>query len=321
MRILFAGTPEIAVPSLEALCKSPHIEVAGVLTNPDRPVGRGQHLEPTPVKKKALELGLRVFQPEKIDGDFFDQIRFLRPQLLVVFAYGKIFTESFLTLFLRGGVNIHPSLLPQWRGSSPISAAILSRQKETGLTIQTLHRRMDCGDILYQEKLLLSGRETTQQLSTLFSTIAAEAIVPVVENFDEVYENRQPQEEEVATYCQKIGKEEGLIDWNSSVEEIDALIRAYIPWPKAYTIFNHIELYFLEAAPFPKSSLPVSLLEREVEAQPGEVFGFLKKVGFLIKTGDGILSVSVLQLKARKALEAAAFKNGSPEIIGTRLGS
>ena len=321
MKIFFAGTPAIAVATLEALNASPNIEIAGVLTNPDRPAGRGRHPEPTPVKAKALDLKLRVYQPESLDEDFFDVIRFCRPQLLVVFAYGKIFSRDFLSLFPNGGINIHPSLLPRWRGPSPITAALLTRDTQTGLSVQTVDRRMDCGDILYSEKVFLGGRETTESLSVLFSSMAAEAAVCVVENFEEFYRNRTPQDESKATYCRKIRKEDGVIDWTLPAADIDACVRAYYPQPKARSYFNGIELYFLRCDVFDPARLPLSLLETAAEAVPGEIFAYLKPAGFLVKTGGGILSVSELQLKSRKALDAASFKNGSPEIIGARLGS
>lgn len=321
MRIFFAGTPEIAVPSLEALVRFPDVKVVGVLTNPDRPVGRGNRIELSPVKRKALEIGLRVYQPEKLDEGFFDVIRFLQPDLLVVFAYGKIFSSDFLTLFPRGGINIHPSLLPRWRGPSPIQAAILNRDRETGFSIQLLSQKMDSGDILYQETVLLGGRETTETMTDLFAGLCGEALISVVARFDEYMKTRTPQDEEYATYCKKLCKEDGLIDWNRSAAEIDALVRACVPWPKAYTFFNDIELFLITVSVFDKMRLPFSLVSLAEQVVPGTVFGFLKRDGFLVKTGDGILSVSVLQLKSRKALDAASFKNGLPEIVGTCLGS
>lgn len=321
MKILFAGTPEIAVPSLEALIQSSEAEVVAVLTNPDRPVGRGHQIEASPVKRKALEAGLRVYQPEKPDESFFDVIRFLRPDLLVVFAYGKIFSADFLSLFPKGGINIHPSLLPRWRGPSPIQAAILNRDRETGFTIQLLARKMDCGDILYRETVLLGGKETTETLTSLFSQLCAEAVVSVVSRFDEYMATRQKQDDREATYCKKLDKEDGLIDWGRSAVEIDALVRACTPRPKAYTFLNDIELFPITVSVFDKMKLPFSLVEAADRALPGTVFGFLKQDGFLVKTGDGILSVSVLQLKSRKALDAASFKNGAPDFLGTCLGS
>lgn len=321
MKILFAGTPEIAVPTLEALLRSPDVEIVGVLTNPDRPVGRGNRVESSPVKRKALEVGLRVYQPEKLDETFFDVIRFLLPELLVVFAYGKIFSSHFLALFPKGGINIHPSLLPRWRGPSPIQASILNRDRETGFSIQLLAEKMDAGDILYRETILPSGKETSETMSRLFSQLCADATAEVVSHFDKFLENRTPQDESCATYCKKLRKEDGLIDWNASAVEIDAQVRACVPWPKAYTFFNDIELFLLEVAVFDSARLPLSLVEAASQAVGGAVFGFLKNDGFLVKTGDGILSVSVLQLKARKVLDASSFKNGSPEIIGSRLGS
>lgn len=321
MKILFAGTPEIAVPSLDALIRSPDAEIVGVLTNPDRPVGRGNRIESSPVKRKALESGLHVYQPEKPDEKFFDVIRFLRPDLLVVFAYGKIFSSDFLALFPKGGINIHPSLLPRWRGPSPIQAAILNRDRETGFSIQLLADKMDSGDILYRETVLLGGKETTETLSCLFAGLCAEAVASVISRFDDYMQLRTPQDDRNATYCKKLCREDGLIDWTRSAVEIDALVRACTPWPKAYTFLNDIELFPITVSVFDKMRLPFSLIEIAEQAPPGTVFGFLKQDGFLVKTGDGILSVSVLQLKSRKALDAASFKNGLPEFIGTCLAS
>ena len=282
-----------------------------------------------PVVGKAERMGIKsfVFSPKsyaskaEYEEEIVRRMDAEKVELVCLAGYMRILSDVLLKAYEGRIINIHPSLLPRWRGPSPITAALLARDTQTGLSVQTVDRRMDCGDILYSEKVFLGGRETTESLSVLFSSMAAEAAVCVVENFEEFYRNRTPQDESAATYCRKIRKEDGVIDWTLPAADIDACVRAYYPQPKARSYFNGIELYFLRCDVFDPARLPLSLLETAAEAVPGEIFAYLKPAGFLVKTGGGILSVSELQLKSRKALDAASFKNGSPEIIGARLGS
>jgi len=232
MRVLFAGTPSLAVPSLRAIARF----TVGVLTSPDQPSGRGRASAPSPVKEAALSLGLKLFQPARLDAAFIEEVRALAPDLLVVAAYGKIFRQAFLQVFPLGGINFHPSLLPRFRGPSPVSAVILAGDPETGVTVQRIALKFDTGDILAQERYPLTGDETT---TTLGGALAARG-AGLVESIIARYEAGSPptpipQREEDASYCHPLRKEEGLVDWGEPAVQIERKVRAYDPWPRAST--------------------------------------------------------------------------------------
>ena len=311
MKLLFAGTPEIAVPTLVALADC-H-EICGVLTNPDRPSGRGRKTEYSPVKEKALELGLKVFQPERLNGEFRDVIRELKPDLLAVVAFSKIFGPKFMELFPLGGINLHPSLLPKYRGPSPIQAAILNGDDVTGITVQKLAQKMDAGDILLQKEIALDGTETAGILTERCSELGAPMMLEAVEAIEHGTADPVPQMHENATYCSLIGKTDGLIDWNLSAEEICRRVRGYNPWPAAYTTFGGTKLTVWDAKPFDSS-------DGKPNPKSGTVTGMDKKVGILIQTGNGVLSISRLQLQAKKAMDHVSFLNGVHDFIGSTLG-
>ena len=276
MRILFAGSPAIAVPSLRALSKMEQegrgVVLAGLLTNPDRARRHG-HDEPTDVSAAASALDrargesglapIPQLKPEKLDERARQEVAALAPDILVSFAYGRIFGPRFLALFPGGTVNIHPSLLPKYRGAAPILAAILAREKETGICIQKLALEMDAGDILVSEQFELSGRETTASLSETVSEKAAALLEELLADFGPVFAAARPQEGE-ASYCGQIKKEEGIIDWDKSAVEIDARIRAYTPWPLSFTNVGQDTLFILEARPLDPSAQA---------APPGTVLG------------------------------------------------
>jgi methionyl-tRNA formyltransferase len=326
MRVVFAGSPEIAVPSLEVLVAeqiaSRNIEVVGVLTNPDSRKGRKGSLEPTEVGVAAVRLQDKfrdndlepfvILKPEKLDASVRELVANLKPDILVSFAYGKIFGPKFLGLFPRGGINIHPSLLPKYRGATPIPAAILNRDRETGITIQTLALQMDAGDILFQDRIELSGRETTESLSRWAAQRGAELLLPVLRGIAEGTLQGQPQDESKATYCSIISRDDGWISWSASALEIDAKIRAYTPWPLCATKHAGQVLYILKA-------FPISNPELCTTALPGTVLGIDKKAGILIQTGEGMLAVQQLQYATRKALDWATFLNGAKQFIGSKL--
>ncbi|AEJ20444.1 methionyl-tRNA formyltransferase [Gracilinema caldarium] len=332
MRIVFAGSPEIAVPSLEALIAeqiaSGEIKVVGVLTNPDSRKGRKGPLEPTEVgaaatrlqdmlREKSLQSFL-ILKPEKLDASVRDQIANLKPDILVSFAYGKIFGPKFLSLFPKGGINIHPSLLPKYRGATPIPAAILNRDRETGITIQTLALQMDSGDILIQDHIELSGRETTESLSRWAAQRGAELLPPVLRGIAEGTIQSTPQDEAKATYCSIISKEDGWISWSASALEIDAKIRAYTPWPLCATKHAGQVLYILEAFPLCNPDTCTTRFFSKQEP-PGTVLGIDKKAGILIQTGKGLLVVQRLQYATKKALDWVNFLNGAKQFIGSKL--
>ncbi|MDR0402236.1 MAG: methionyl-tRNA formyltransferase [Treponema sp.] len=367
-RILFAGSPAIALPSLEALMRgsadtpdsaetrpaappSGAWTLAGVLTNPDKPRGRSGRAEPTAVAAAAerysafsVENGLpplAVLKPETLKAEAREAAAALSPDLLVSFAYGRIFGPKFLSIFPLGGINIHPSLLPAYRGASPVQEAILRRDGKTGICIQKIALETDTGNILASREIPLSGRETAASLGELAGKEAALLLSETLRGLLEAvsrgdgFPDGTPQEG-TPSYCSLIGKDSGIIDWNKSAVEIDAMIRAYTPWPLARTSHNGQVLLILEAAPFrgdaPREDAPggeapgVSRAgnggpSSAAETAAGRVLGTDKKNGILIQTGGGILAVTRLQYQARKALPWQAFLNGARNFIGARLDS
>ncbi len=309
MRILFAGTPDIAVPSLRTLAE--HHDVVAVLTNPDRTKGRGRKVMASPVKEAALELGLPILQPHKLDQEFRDSVGELKPELLVCIAYGKIFRQAFLDLFPRGGINLHPSRLPDLRGPSPLNSIILRGDRETAITVQTLALEMDSGDILLQEPLELRDRETAETLTEKVAAAGAEYLLKVVDDMEKGRLLPCPQDHSKATFCSLIGKNDGRINWSEPAEKLDRLIRAYTPWPHGFTSWNGQRLNILEAHPAGSS---------EGSESPGTVQGVDKKEGILIQTGEGLLAVTRLQLQSKKPLDFKSFLNGTKDFIGSVLG-
>ena len=313
MKILFAGTPAIALPSLEALSRE--FDVAGVLTAPDKVSGRGKKITPPEVKEKALELELPVLQPETLNREARKEVERLGADLLVVFAYGKIFGPKFLSLFPEGGINMHPSPLPLLRGPSPITAAILGGMEETALTVQRIALEMDAGDIIRQTPYPLKGDETTATLTESVAQDAASEFVKAVKEIEEGVVRAVPQDHSKATYCRIIRKEDGIIDWKAPAGQIEKMVRAYTPWPKTRTTLNGEALVILESS-LPEDTGGYSMDNRE----PGTVLGVDKSRGILIQTGDGILAVRRLQLASRKALDYRSFLNGVKLETGNKLG-
>jgi methionyl-tRNA formyltransferase len=327
MRILFAGSPAIAVPSLEALVRlsreDDRFRIVGMLTNPDTKRGRRGESGPTDVGAAADRLAglgmpeaLPQFKPETLDGPLREAIAAVKADLLVSFAYGRIFGPAFLSLFPLGGINVHPSLLPKYRGATPIPAAILGRETETGVTIQRLAREMDAGDILAQERIPLNGRETTLSLGEVAAKTGAELLIRVLMDrvLDKAPGKRQNNAE--ATYCGLIRSEDGLIDWSGRAADIDARIRAYTPWPLCRTVHGKDTLYILEGQ---AQGAQAGGVPGAGTVPVGTVLGIDKNSGILIQTGDGVLAVRRLQYAAKKALAWRDFLNGARDFIGARL--
>jgi methionyl-tRNA formyltransferase len=319
--MLFAGSPAIAVPSLEALARlcleDGSFRLVGLLTNPDSRRGRGGAAAPTDVSATAgrLRPSPAQLKPERLDAAARESVAALAPDLLVSFAYGRIFGPRFLSIFPLGGINVHPSLLPRHRGATPVPAAILGRDRETGVSVQRLSPEMDTGDILAQERIPLKGRETTLSLGSIAAAMGARLLVSVIRDIalDSAVGTRQNDDE--ATYCSIIGKDDGLIDWSEGVELIDAKIRAYTPWPLCRTKRGGQDLYILEASP----SREASVDSPYNGAAPGTVLGVDGDSGILVQTGNGVLAVSRLQYAAKKALPWRDFLNGARDFVGSRL--
>ncbi len=314
MRILFAGTPAVAVPTLKAVAG--HFEVAAVLTNTDKPGPRGRTAMPSPVKEEALSLGLDVLQFDRLGKEARDTIAPYGCDTLLCFAYGRIFGPKFLSLFSGERLNIHPSLLPALRGPSPIQGTILSGSTVGGISIQRLAAEMDSGDILATVTYDLLGDESTVSLTDRVADLAAPLAVEALRRIEEGRATFTAQSGE-ATYTTLIDASMAWLDFNNSARSLHAQVRAMLPWPKAQTTFGGQRLFItgvygtIEEAgndPVPDG------------APAGTVVRVDKRTGIGIATGDGILWVTSLQLEKRKQLDALSFFNGNRHLLASRLG-
>ena len=303
MRIVFMGTPEFAVPSLRRLCADGH-DVCAVFTQPDKPKNRGMKFIPTPVKAAAMELGLPVYQPESVkDQAVIDQIRALKPELLAVAAYGKLLPEALLTIPSTAAINVHSSLLPKYRGAAPINWAILSGERETGVTIQHLSRELDAGDIVLAKSTPIGETEDAGQLYTRLSELGAEALSEAVTALANGTASRTPQTGDPGPYAAMLTKEMSPVDWTRSAQEIFNQIRGLIPWPAASTdVINRTPIKLWGA----------QVVEKRTDAFPGDVIAAGKQ-GIDIACGDGLtLRILVLQASGGKRMSAADYLLGHP---------
>lgn len=308
LRIVFAGTPEFAVPALDALHAAGHPLVA-VYTQPDRPAGRGQSLSASPVKCRALELGLGVEQPASLkSAEAVTRLRELGADLMVVVAYGLILPQAVLDVPRLGAWNIHASLLPRWRGAAPIQRAILAGDASTGVTIMQMEAGLDTGPMLLVRETPIGPREHAGSLHDRLAALGAEAIVATIEAWHAGRVTPRVQPSEGATYAAKLRKEEALIDWRQPAVAIDAQVRAFNPWPVAETRWDGRQLRVWQAEPDPTTAA----------ALPGTV---LEGAGdrFVVATGAGALRLTQVQLAGRRAMSASEFLNAQM-LAGARLG-
>jgi len=310
LRILFMGTPEFAIAPLERLILE-QFEVVAVYTQPDKPAGRGRTPMPSPVKKVALALKLPVVQPASLkEAGVVAQIADFHPDVIVVAAFGQILPQAVLDIPKYGCINIHPSLLPKFRGASPVAAAILAGDERTGVSFMLMDRGLDSGPILAQEVVAISPQDTTGSLTAKLSRVAAHLLPEVLRRWTRGEITPQPQNEAEATYSPPLSKEEGEIDWNLPAVDLWRRVRAFQPWPGAYTRWRGKRLEIIEAVPLQAQGSPavgqVVALERE-----GAAFG--------VNTGDGILGVAKVQLEGKRAMPAAEFLRGQRQFIGTVL--
>lgn len=309
MRIAFAGTPDFAVPALQALVRSRHA-VVGVLTQPDRPKGRGQQLAASPVKTAALAANIPVAQPETLKTEVGRQVLLdWHPDVLVVVAYGLILPAAALAIPRLGCVNIHASLLPRWRGAAPIQRAIQAGDKESGVTIMQMDVGLDTGPMLLERVTPIDARETGESLHDRLSKLGAEAVLEAIDAIAAGTAKPVDQPKDGATYAAKIKKEEASIDWSKSAVDIDRQVRAFNPWPIAETRWNGQQLRVWEATP----------LDKKTSAAPGTVVA-TSSDGIEVATGEGTLQLTRVQAAGRKAMPAADFLRAHrPE--GAVLGS
>jgi methionyl-tRNA formyltransferase len=310
-KLIFMGTPDFAVPTLQALIDAGH-QVISVVTQPDRPKGRGRKIEAPPAKKLAQAHGIEVFQPEKAsDERFCDIIRKKEPDLLIVVAFGQILKKKLLTIPKWGVINIHASLLPKLRGAAPIQWAILNDENMTGLTVMQMDEGMDTGPILYQEEVAILENETAGQLHDRLALMAGKLMVRSLRRMAENPISYKTQDHGAASYAPKIEKDLCLVNWTLSARKVAALIRGLDPRPGAYTFLHGEELKLFSAA--------VLKEEDGTKLLPGRVSG-RKRDLLIVETGQGRVGIKELQSPGKKRLFADEFIRGFSIPEGTVLG-
>ena len=307
-RVLFYGSPDFAVPTLRALIDSPYRPTA-VVTQPDARAGRGRALRPPPVKELAASYGIPALQPERLrDRAAIAQISSLRPTLQIVAAYGQIIPVEILDLPEQGTLNVHASLLPRWRGASPISAAILHGDEETGVTIMLVDETEDTGDILRQRPTSIDPAEHAGQLSDRLAQLGAGLLMETIPDWLDGKVAPQPQNSSLATRARRVKKQQGRIDWNASAGEIARHVRAYTPWPAATTMLGRSAIRITQA----------SSNEQTASGEPGLIVGAGKTID--VATGEGLLAIERLQRAGKRELRAEEFVRGTRDLVGQRFG-
>jgi methionyl-tRNA formyltransferase len=307
MRVVFLGTPDFGVPSLEALAK--HHETIAVFTQPDRPKGRGGEPAASPVKLAALRLGIPVHQPERIrQPEALGILRQLAPEIMVVTGYGQILPRAVIDIAPRGILNVHASLLPRYRGAAPIQWAIANGEHETGVTIMQINAGLDTGDILSQRKLAILPGETAPELAARLAPLGAELLVETIAEIERGTAVWKKQNDAEATYAPVLKKEDGLIDWRRTAEQIYNRVRGFAPWPGAFTRFRGQQLSIVAARP-----------ATETGGRPGVLEVTNRRL--LAGCGGGtILELLEVQPAGRKRMPAAAFVNGYKISANEKLG-
>ena len=310
MRIVFMGTPDFSVPALKALVEAGH-EVAAVVTQPDRPRGRGKELQMTPVKVQALAYGIPVYQPEKVkDPAFVEILRNLQPEVIVVIAFGQILSRDILDLPPYGCINIHASLLPKYRGAAPIQWAVIDGEKETGVTTMMMDVGLDTGDMLEKTVIPLDPKETGGSLFDKLSQAGGPLILSTLEKLKAGTAVRTPQTDEDSTYAKMLTKSLGQIDWSMEAAAIERLIRGLNPWPSAYT-FVHGKTLKIWDADVLKESSDGAAQGQIIRTDPHSL---------IVAAGEALLSIRELQLEGKKRMDVETFLRGYTIEKGEILG-
>ena len=306
-RIVFMGTPEFAVPSLLALCGE-H-QVTGVVTQPDRPAGRGRILAPSPVKQAALASGVPVFQPRSLRAaEAIEPVAAWQPDVIVVAAFGQILPPPVLALPPHGCLNVHASLLPRYRGAAPIPAAILAGDPNTGVTLIRMDEGMDTGPILAQAELPIGPEDTTGSLTAALAALGARLLAGMLPAWLAGEIEEQPQDADRATYCRPLKKQDGLLDWSAPAAQLDRQVRACHPWPGAHTVWREQTLKVLRARAQPAPA---------GDGQPGQVVALPGGLG--VVTGQGLLELLEVQPAGKRAMAAQEFARGQRGVEQVRL--
>lgn len=310
MKVIFMGTPEFSVGTLEALIKAGH-EVVLAVTQPDKPKGRGGKMQFTPVKESALKHGIPVFQPKKVrEPECIEEMRQYGADIIVVIAFGQILPKEILNMTPYGCVNVHASLLPKYRGAAPIQWAVINGEKVSGVTTMQMDEGLDTGDMLLKTEIRLDEKETGGSLHDKLALAGAELCVRTLKGLEEKTIRPKPQGESSTAYARMLDKKLGSIDWSKDAISIERLVRGLNPWPSAYTGWDGKVMKIWEAQ--------VEEETAESGSVPGTVIS-VEKDGFCVKTGDGVLKILALQIPGKKKTEAEAFLRGYQIAVGTVL--
>ncbi|SFR95590.1 methionyl-tRNA formyltransferase [Anaeromicropila populeti] len=308
MRIVFMGTPEFSVAALVSLVEAGH-QVAGVVTQPDKPKGRGKQMQFPPVKEKAIEYGIPVFQPQRVKEEgFLELLKGLEPELIVVVAFGQMLPQSILELPKYGCINIHASLLPKYRGAAPIQWVIIDGEKETGVTTMMMDVGLDTGDMLMKEVISIDKKETGGSLHDKLSAAGGDLILKTIEKLEAGTLTREKQDDTQSCYAKMLTKTLGKMDFQKPAAELERLIRGLNPWPSAYTTLDGKTLKVWDA----------DVVEKEYQEVPGTVVE-VSGTGIVVATGQGGLELKEIQLEGKKRMTADNFLRGYPVAKGVVL--
>ena len=305
MRIVFIGAGEIGVPTLQALLRSSEHQLTGVVTQPDKPVGRAQQIEPPPIKRALAGTTILILQPKRVkDRQAIEEIRALQPDAIVVMAYGQILPREVLEVPRVACLNLHASLLPRWRGAAPIQAAIAADDPETGITVMYMAEGLDTGDILLQRRIDILPTDTGGSLHDRLALIAPETLLDALQMLAEGDAPRIPQDNALATYAPKLTRDNGKIDWSEPAEIIERTIRAFNPWPGAFTEI---------ASPGVRKLKIFSAAIVDLNGKPGEFLRSEKEL--IVAAGKNALSLNEVQPEGKRRMNAAAFLRGHASIL------
>lgn len=314
MKIVFMGTPDFSAVVLEKL--NSVYPVSAVVTGLDKPVGRGYNLAPSPLKVKAIELGIPVLQYAKVSREGLDDIRALKPDVIVTAAFGQILSDAFLAIPKYAVLNVHASLLPKYRGSSPIQWSIINGDEKTGITIMKTVKAVDAGDVLLEKETEIGKKETAGELFDRLAILGGEAIVEAISLVESGKATFTPQDESKVTHCSMINKGDGLVDFSKSAKEIDCFVRGMTPWPSAYTHIGEKTLKIFDVEKVELSDLQKSNEQFE-NAKCGEVVLADKNHGLIVKVADGFIRLHVIQLEGSKRMDDTQFLLGRKIDVGT----
>ncbi len=306
MKVIFMGTPDFAVPSLEALLQ--HHEVLAVVTQPDKPRGRGKKMAFSAVKERALQSGIDVLQPNKVrESAFIEQLKAYAPELIAVTAFGQILPEEILNMPKYGCINVHGSLLPKYRGAAPLQWAVINGEKQTGITTMYMAKGMDTGDMLLKESISITPEDTYGSVHDKMKHLGANLLLKTIEGLQKGTIVPVAQNEKEATYAPMLTKEMGHIDWSKNTQQIIHLIHGLDPAPTAYTMYQGEMLKIWQAEK-----------TQQISGRVGEITA-IEKRGFVVTTGDGSMLVTQVQAKGKKRMGADAYLRGNKMEIGTIL--